>query len=163
VVGYRRRRFVELSRVPASRAGVFTGVLPVSAVLLSYAILGESFPVGAPGSGILRPAGYLAHHTTEVCQIRGGKRSTRVATNGGYVVSRLTFVNLGICRLIEGERSIASDPLHVGARYRSRPRSGRLWTPQNRSLTMPVRCDVCHVELTTIFTTGRHESFLDSP
>jgi hypothetical protein len=42
VVGY-RHRFVGLSRVPASTAGVFTGVLPVSAVLLSYAILGESF------------------------------------------------------------------------------------------------------------------------
>ena len=32
-----------LSRVPASVAGVFTGVLPVSAVLLSYAVLREPF------------------------------------------------------------------------------------------------------------------------
>jgi len=42
--------FGGLSRVPASTAGVFTGVLPVSAVLLSYLILGEPFswahPVG---------------------------------------------------------------------------------------------------------------------
>ena len=29
--------------MPVITAGVFTGVLPVSAVLLSYAILGESF------------------------------------------------------------------------------------------------------------------------
>ena len=29
--------------MPASTAGMFTSVLPVSAVLLSYAILGESF------------------------------------------------------------------------------------------------------------------------
>ncbi|MDQ5811138.1 MAG: DMT family transporter [Actinomycetota bacterium] len=55
MVGYRRRRFVELSRVPASTAGVFTGVLPVSAVLLSYAILGESFRWAhlAAGVGVL--------------------------------------------------------------------------------------------------------------
>ena len=43
VVGYPRRRLVGLSRVPVSTAGVSTGVLPVSAVLPSYAILGESF------------------------------------------------------------------------------------------------------------------------
>ncbi len=35
--------FGGLSRVPASTAGVFTGVLPVSAVVLSYAVLGEPF------------------------------------------------------------------------------------------------------------------------
>ncbi len=35
--------FQGLSRVPASTAAVFTGVLPVSAVLLSYLILKESF------------------------------------------------------------------------------------------------------------------------
>ena len=35
--------FSGLSRVPASTAGPFTGVLPVSAVLLSYAVLGEPF------------------------------------------------------------------------------------------------------------------------
>jgi drug/metabolite transporter (DMT)-like permease len=35
--------FGGLSRVPASTAGVFTGVLPVSAVLLSYVVLGEPF------------------------------------------------------------------------------------------------------------------------
>jgi drug/metabolite transporter (DMT)-like permease len=42
--------FGGLSKVPASTAGVFTGVLPVSAVLLSYLVLGEPFswahPVG---------------------------------------------------------------------------------------------------------------------
>ena len=42
--------FDGLSRVPASTAGVFTGVLPVSAVLLSYVVLGEPFlwahPIG---------------------------------------------------------------------------------------------------------------------
>jgi drug/metabolite transporter (DMT)-like permease len=35
--------FGGLSRVPASTAGVFTGVLPVSAVALSYVVLGEQF------------------------------------------------------------------------------------------------------------------------
>lgn len=35
--------FGGLSRVPASTAGVFAGVLPVSAVLLSYVVLGEPF------------------------------------------------------------------------------------------------------------------------
>ncbi len=35
--------FGGLLRVPASTAGVFTGVLPVSAMLLCYAILGEPF------------------------------------------------------------------------------------------------------------------------
>jgi drug/metabolite transporter (DMT)-like permease len=35
--------FGGLSRVPASTAGNFTGVLPVSAVLLSYVVLGEPF------------------------------------------------------------------------------------------------------------------------
>ena len=35
--------FGGLSRVPASTAGVFTGVLPVSAVVLSYAVLEELF------------------------------------------------------------------------------------------------------------------------
>ena len=43
MVGYRRRQFVGLSRVPTSMAGVSTGVLPMSVVLLSYAILRESF------------------------------------------------------------------------------------------------------------------------
>jgi drug/metabolite transporter (DMT)-like permease len=42
--------FGGLAKVPASTAGVFTGVLPVSAVLLSYLVLGEPFswahPVG---------------------------------------------------------------------------------------------------------------------
>lgn len=42
--------FGGLSKVPASTAGVFTGILPVSAVLLSYLVLGEPFswahPVG---------------------------------------------------------------------------------------------------------------------
>ena len=42
--------FGGLSKVTASTAGVFTGVLPVSAVLLSYLVLGEPFswahPVG---------------------------------------------------------------------------------------------------------------------
>jgi drug/metabolite transporter (DMT)-like permease len=35
--------FSGLSRVPASTAGVFIGVLPVSAVVLSYVVLGEPF------------------------------------------------------------------------------------------------------------------------
>jgi len=35
--------FQGVSRVPASTAGVFTGVLPVSAVALSYVVLGEPF------------------------------------------------------------------------------------------------------------------------
>jgi drug/metabolite transporter (DMT)-like permease len=35
--------FSGLSRVPASKAGVFIGVLPVSAVVLSYVVLGEPF------------------------------------------------------------------------------------------------------------------------
>ena len=42
VFGYHSRRFVRLSRVPASTVGVFMGVLPVGTALLSYAKLGES-------------------------------------------------------------------------------------------------------------------------
>lgn len=42
--------FGGLAKVPASTAGVFAGVLPVSAVVLSYAVLGEPFswvhPIG---------------------------------------------------------------------------------------------------------------------
>ena len=52
VVGYRRRQFVGLSRTPASTAGVFTGVLPVSAVLLSYAIFGEYFRCAHLAAGV---------------------------------------------------------------------------------------------------------------
>jgi len=78
--------------------------------------------VGAPGSGSLRPAGYLAHDTAEACQRRGGKRSIRVATNGGYVISRLTSVNLGIRRLIEGEWSMHPITSASGPRFRSHPR-----------------------------------------
>ena len=35
--------FEGVARVPASTAAVFTGVLPISAVALSYAVLGEPF------------------------------------------------------------------------------------------------------------------------
>lgn len=31
------------------------------------------------------------------------------------------------------------------------------------SLAIAGHCDVCHVELTMILTTGRHGDFLDSP
>ena len=37
-----------IAKVPASTAGVFTGLMPVSAVLLSYAVLGEGVRWGHP-------------------------------------------------------------------------------------------------------------------
>jgi drug/metabolite transporter (DMT)-like permease len=40
--------FGGLAKVPASTAGVFTGVLPVSAVVLSYVVLGEPFSWAHP-------------------------------------------------------------------------------------------------------------------
>src|SRR5207245_396257 len=77
-----------LAVVPASTAAVFTAVLPLSAVLLSYAILGEAFawshvlgaacviggivllarePAGAAGFKIARNASLIAGFPVDVC------------------------------------------------------------------------------------------------